>query len=260
MICVFGKSPGAMSRLMKQLRVLLYEAFSPGMRQPLPLSHDVCASFSSAIERKSGMRGIVAFIDGTVRPITKPGILQGAQYNGKDRVHALKYQAVSTPDGIIAHLGGPYPGSRHDQFMLHESKIMSWVRSFPRQRDGQLYALYADAGYSDLPGLETPFADGLYNREHQALNEAMAAARISVEWEFGALVSTWAELNWKVGQQLLSKRRIGQVYFVSAFLSNCLCCLRPSKTCMYFRTAPPSIFDYVEGVLQASAAVKRNDL
>lgn len=131
---------------------------------------------------------------------------------------------------------------------------MSWVQSFPRQDDGQMYSLYGDAGYCDLPGLETPFADGLYNIQHQAMNETMSAARITVEWEFGALVATWAEVNWKVGQQLLSQRKIGQVYFVAAFLTNCLCCMRPSKTCEYFSTTPPSLHSYLEDLLQRREA------
>lgn len=28
------------------------------------------------------------------------------------------------PDGIIIHLSGPYAGTRHDAFILHESKLL----------------------------------------------------------------------------------------------------------------------------------------
>lgn len=48
------------------------------------------------------------FIDGTVRPIARPGTNQRILYNGHKRVHSLKFQAVAIPNGLIAHLSGPF--------------------------------------------------------------------------------------------------------------------------------------------------------
>ena len=47
------------------------------------------------------------FVDGTVRPITRPGKSQRLLYNGHKRVHGLKFQSVVLPNGLIAHLYGP---------------------------------------------------------------------------------------------------------------------------------------------------------
>ena len=47
---------------------------------------------------------IFGFIDGTVRPICRPGHHQKVVYNGHKRTHALKYQAIMTPDGMVSHL------------------------------------------------------------------------------------------------------------------------------------------------------------
>ena len=47
------------------------------------------------------------FIDGTVRPIARPGLNQRVLYNGHKRVHSLKFQAVAIPNGLIANLHGP---------------------------------------------------------------------------------------------------------------------------------------------------------
>ena len=47
------------------------------------------------------------FIDGTVRPIARPGTNQRILYNGHKRVYSLKFQAVAIPNGLIAHLCGP---------------------------------------------------------------------------------------------------------------------------------------------------------
>ena len=47
------------------------------------------------------------FVDGTVRPITRPGENQRLLYNGHKRVHGLKFQSLVLPNGFIAHFYGP---------------------------------------------------------------------------------------------------------------------------------------------------------
>ena len=47
------------------------------------------------------------FVDGTVRPICRPNENQSTVYNGHKRVHALKFQSVTIPTGLIANLYGP---------------------------------------------------------------------------------------------------------------------------------------------------------
>ena len=46
-------------------------------------------------------------MDGTVRPICRPGEMQRAVYNGHKRVHGLKFQSVALSNGLIANLFGP---------------------------------------------------------------------------------------------------------------------------------------------------------
>ena len=41
------------------------------------------------------------FVDGTVRPISGPGQNQRVLYNGHKRVHAIKFQSVVSPNGLI---------------------------------------------------------------------------------------------------------------------------------------------------------------
>jgi nuclease HARBI1 len=180
----FGKSTSAMSRLVKALRQLLYSRFSERMRNPPPLDAEQCACFASKCRSICGHPIVVGFIDGTVREICRPSKLQGPMYSGKDRIHSLKYQAINTPDGIIRHLAGPYPGSRHDQFMLRESGILDWIGQFPVQAGTNWpHVIYADLGYSVVPGcIEVPFHDEAINVMHAAYNHAMSSARISVEW------------------------------------------------------------------------------
>lgn len=65
--------------------------------------------YAVAIRQKgSALRDCFGFIDGTVRPICRPGEHQRIVYNGHKRVHALKYQSVVTPNGMIAIMHGPF--------------------------------------------------------------------------------------------------------------------------------------------------------
>ena len=245
-IKIFGRSCPVISRLISSLRQLLYDRCVERFKNPPPLSADQCSEFARRIEVICGMPMVVGFIDGTVRPICKPSTLQGPLYNGKDRVHSLKYQAINTPDGIIRHMAGPYPGSRHDMFALHQSEVLqNWILKFPRTADDVPHVIYADAGYSSVPGIETPYADGDFDFQHEAYNQAMAAARISVEWEFGAILQNWAALDFKRQQQLLGNRKVGQMYIVAALLTNFINCLRPNMTSQYFKCKPPSLRDYI---------------
>ena len=249
MIKMFGKSCPVISRLISALRGILYDRFADSLRHPKALSPEQCREFAQCIEVICGMPIVVGFIDGTVRPICKPQLLQAQLYNGKDRVHSLKYQAINTPDGIIRHMAGPYPGSRHDMFALHQSEVIpNWIAKFPRRDDGVPHVIYADQGYCVMPGIETPYADGDFDFEHEAYNQAMSSARISVEWEFGAILQNWAALDLKRMHQLMSNRKIGQTYIVAALLTNMVNCLRPNITSQYFKCNPPSLQEYIESL------------
>ena len=47
------------------------------------------------------------FIDGMARPISRSGEHQRIIYNGHKLVHALKFQSIALPYGIIGNLYGP---------------------------------------------------------------------------------------------------------------------------------------------------------
>ena len=46
------------------------------------------------------------FVDGTVRPISRPGQNQLVMYNGHKGMHVIKFQLVVSPRGLIANLYG----------------------------------------------------------------------------------------------------------------------------------------------------------
>jgi hypothetical protein len=246
MVKLFGSSACRMSRLISALRRNVFVLCKSALMKPRLLSLEELETFSAAVRRKGGLSNCFGFVDGTVRPMCKPGVLQGPCYTGKDRVHALKYQAVTTPDGMFLHLCGPWPGSRHDEFLLAQSNVVEYITSLPRREvDGAMYVIYADQGYSQQVGIETPFFDGSVNPAHEAFNQCMASARITIEWSFGAIVQQWASTAFSHSQQLLSNRKVGQLYIVAAFLHNLLNTFNRNQTSQYFNVAPPTLESYM---------------
>ena len=70
-------------------------------------------TYADAVHQKgAALRNCWGFVDGTVRPVCRPGEHQQVLYNGHKRIHALKYQSLTVPSGMIAHLYGPVEGRR----------------------------------------------------------------------------------------------------------------------------------------------------
>ena len=69
------------------------------------LSPDNLERYALAIHSKgAALDDCFGFVDGTVRPICRPNTNQRQVYNGHKRVHAIKFQSVAIPNGIIANL------------------------------------------------------------------------------------------------------------------------------------------------------------
>ena len=65
-------------------------------------------TYAEAVSRKGApLQNCFGFIDGTVRPISRPGTGKRVVYNGHKRVHGLKFQSVTLPNGLIGNIFGP---------------------------------------------------------------------------------------------------------------------------------------------------------
>jgi len=100
----------------------------------------------SEFARQSGclIPGCWGFIDGTLRPISRPVDGQEAVYSGHKREHGLKYQSVIGTDGLFYDFNGPFDGRRHDNFLLRESKLLERLDVIDPHSD---YFLYGDGAY-----------------------------------------------------------------------------------------------------------------
>ncbi|CAH3176125.1 unnamed protein product [Porites lobata] len=139
--------------------------------------------YSDLIPRNgSPLDNCFGFIDGTARPVCRPGEQQRVLYNGHKRVHALKFQSVVLPSGMIAHMYGPVEGRKHDAGMLADSGLLADLQRNTFSLTGQPLCLYGDPAYPLRIHLQCPFRNAVLTPQMQEFNAAMSALRISVEW------------------------------------------------------------------------------
>ncbi|XP_065656915.1 uncharacterized protein LOC105845632 isoform X2 [Hydra vulgaris] len=138
------------------------------------------------------------FVDGTVRPVCRPGQDQQVLYNGHKRVHSIKFQSVVAPNGLIANLFGPVEGCRHDSSMLASSNLYNLLLQNSVRPNGDPLCIYGDLAYPLRTHLQTPYSNRYaLNPEQKEFNKAMSKVRSSVEWVFGEIINYFAFLDFK---------------------------------------------------------------
>ena len=111
MIPRFGGRPvSVISLITNQVMDYIFEIHGhriTGWNQDI-LSPPALQNYADAISRKgAALDNCFGFLDGTVRPISRPGENQRVVYNGHKRVHALKFQSMALPNGLIGNMYGP---------------------------------------------------------------------------------------------------------------------------------------------------------
>ena len=183
------------------------------------------------------------FVDGTVRPICRPGTNQRILYNGHKRVHSIKFQSVVAPNGLIANLYGPMEGRRHDCALLNSSGLLQSLAQHSHSPAGQILCIYGDPAYPVRPQLMGPFKGAHITADQRSFNKAMSKARISVEWIFGDIVNYFAFLDFKKNLKI-GLSAVGKMYRVCALLHNARACLYKNTTSLYFHVDPPTLEEY----------------
>lgn len=145
-------------------------------------------------------------------------------YNGWKRKHALKYQAVDSPDGVIRQSWGPMLGRRHDVTLLGQSGLLQYMQQWFNNPAGEAYCIYGDPAYQISPWLLAPYK-GALTPGQQDFNTAMSSCRVTVEWGFGKVVALWPYVDYAKKQQVgLSAVGLGKQYSVAGILTNCHTC------------------------------------
>ena len=209
------------------------------------LTPEKMATYARAIKRKGApLDRCWGFIDGTVRPICRPIRLQRYVFSGHKRVHALKYQSVVCPDGIIAHMFGPLEGKRHDARLLRESRIIETLARCAKDVNGELFYLYGDSAYPLSRYLLAPYRGPSLSSAQARFNRRMGLVRVTVEWGFQKIIALWAFMDYKKNQKLYLQS-VGTAYLVATLLTNCHSCFYGSEVSQFFDMVPPSLEEYL---------------
>jgi hypothetical protein len=236
----FGRTQSELSLIFNETLTLIYEH---NMEKLSNLEQDWIKpdEFAAAIAGKgSPLQTIWGFIDGTVRPICRPTYDQQSSYNGHKRSHALKFQSVVTPNGMIADLFGPYEGRRHDSALLDASNILERMQT--QKFAG--FALYGDPAYPLRDNLIVPYRGAQITAEQTIFNKAMSNVREAVEWGFKDVIVQFAFVDFKKNMKLYLQP-VGKYYLVAALLVNCRNCLYGNQISTYFEMEPPSLDEYL---------------
>ena len=210
------------------------------LNQPWLSPHNL-QIYANAIHDKGGaLDNCWGFIDGTVRPISRPGENQRILYNGHKKVHALKFQSVVAPNGLIANLYGPIEGKRHDSGMLAMSRLLGKLQTHSHGVNGNLLCIYGDPAYPLRPHLQAPFRGAVLTPDQHAWNKSMSVVRVSVEWVFGDVINYFKFLDFKKNLKI-GLSSVGKMYIVCALLHNARASLYGTITSTYFELTPPTL-------------------
>ena len=180
------------------------------------------------------------FVDGKVTPVCKPGTLQRLLYNGHKRLHAIKFQSVVSPNGLIANLFGSVEGRRHDSGMLCDSDLLTQLQHYSHSPHGDPLCIYDDLAYPLRPQLQAPFRALHLTPLQQDFNSSMGKVRTSVEWVFGDITNYFSFLDYKKNLKAVLSE-VGKMYIACPLLTNARTCLYSLTTSSYFSLVPPSL-------------------
>ena len=155
--------------------------------------------FSDTIhESRSPSDNCWGLIDGTIPPICRPRKDQYILYNGYKKVHAIKFQSVVVPNGLIANLYDPAEGRRHGSSMLGDSGLFRDLRQHVHRPSNNILCLYGNPGYLLRPQLMGPFQGGAKTPLQNSWIKAMSQLRVSVEWIFVDILDYFKFLDFKM--------------------------------------------------------------
>lgn len=245
LMSIFGRSRSGLCNIFLYTLDHIYAKFG----DKIFLDRDrICAKlgqYSRAIVNKGGeVYNVWAFIDGTVRECCRPGgdERQRSVFNGHKRRHAVKYQSLVTPDGIIAHAFGPIEGRRHDLTILRQSNLEAVIASDERFNG---YVVYGDPAYGYSNQLASPFGGARLSDAQRHVNKSMSRVRISVEWSYGQIVQYWPIVDFKKKMRI-GNTPVAKMYKVAVLLTNCITCARGRNTnSVYFGLSPPKLEEYL---------------
>ena len=182
---------------------------------------------------------------GTVRPCCRPKVNQQILYKGHKRLHALKYQSVTTPSGMIANLFSPVEGKRHDCAILAMSGLLQTLQRYSCGPNREVLCIFGDAAYPLRRNLLAPYNGAQLTQEQMDFNSSMSKVRVTVEWMCGKVINNFKFTDFKKNLKI-GLSCVGKFYRVSAILTNAHTCLYKNNGSQYFAKDPPLLEEYFQ--------------
>ena len=160
----FGRHESMLSLIFNTVLDDLYQRFDCKLTDLNQARWYNLERFSNACTRKgSPLSNCWGSIDGNCMAVCRPSTGQRACYSWHKREHCMKFQGVMTLCGLIAHLFGPIEVSRHDSYMLGESKLLDYLSEGVRAT----YCLHGDPAYPLQANLITPYRGEVNEDQHE---------------------------------------------------------------------------------------------
>jgi hypothetical protein len=123
---------------------------------------------------------IWGFIDVPFTSFSRPVSRQHMFYSGHKRLHGMVFQAITTPDGLISSVFGPFIRGINDWGMFNASRVPHRLHRMIPVSNKMLY-LYGDPAYHCSYGLICPFGPRKQlSRRKRRFNKELSAHRIAV--------------------------------------------------------------------------------
>lgn len=151
------------------------------------------------IHTQAPLDNCIGYMDCTKMKITRQGDHnrnQRAMYTGHRRTWCMKWQTLSTPDGLIFHLWGPEDRRRHDSTLYSKSGI-DGILEDGLLINGDLYCVYADAAYFLRAWMQVAYPRQFATPSQHAYNTAMNAGRTAVEWSYKDTRQSWTAIDFQ---------------------------------------------------------------
>ena len=246
MVMRFGRNPTELCLIFNHVLDFVYQTHQHRLNswnQPF-LNTPALQQYAQSIHaRGAPLQNCFGFVDGTLCKISRPKNNQREVYNGHKRAHALKFQNVVLPNGLIADLNGPYEGRRHDATMLCESGLLRDLQVVAWANDGRPLCLYGDPAYPLGIHLQAPFRNVPLTSQMARFNDHMSEVRVAVEWMFGCISNYYKFVEFQK-QLKIGLSPVGKMYLVCGILQNAHTCLYGNIISDYFGVDSPDLLTY----------------
>jgi len=155
-------------------------------------------SYVKALSHHHRIDNIWGFIDGMFRPFCRPQLNQQVMYSGYKKLHGFKIQGITTPDGLLLTVDGPYEGKVNDISMVWKSGLEARLKEvciFLNNLSSTLtiamlqlfcnkptpFYLYGDSTYKSCAYIFGPFTNFQSDPLKRRFNKRLSSAQISVD-------------------------------------------------------------------------------